>query len=306
MLSTMESSSLLIVGAGGLGCRWARGAHSRISAESDLMLVDADMDSFKGASQAHCMHLDPTGMEKGTAALPALAAHRTITAIPEIADVLNSAELVIILTGLGGGTGTGSTLELARTAKRKGAIVVVVAGLPFAEQSFRSRMASDALPSLEEAVDVCIRVSLERLAWQSRSRRMDWQQGSGWVEELVEGLISTIGKLGKINLDLMDLKTVVKHKGRATLIVASGPLDNISAIVDDARKSPLIDIGLEGARGCLIQVEGGPDMTLSHISSITEDFTSRFDEGCQVILGARVSDRLIGRLRVVAVVSGLE
>ena len=201
----MESSSLLIVGAGGLGCRWARGAHSRISAESDLMLVDADMDSFKGASQAHCMHLDPTGMEKGTAALPALAAHRSITAIPEIADVLDSAELVIILTGLGGGTGTGSTLELARSAKRKGAIVVVVAGLPFAEQSFSSRMASDALPSLEEAVDVCIRVSLERLAWQSRSRRMDWQQGSGWVEELVEGLISTIGKLGKINLDLINL-----------------------------------------------------------------------------------------------------
>ena len=302
----MESSSLLVIGAGGLGCRWARGAHSRVSSESDLMLVDADMESFKGASYAHCMHLDPTGTEKGIAALPALAAHRTISALDEIDQVLTNAELVVILTGLGGGTGTGSTIELARASRQRGAIVVVVAGLPFAEQSFRSRMANDALPSLEDAADICIRVSLERLAWQSRRRRLNWQQGSGWIEELVEGLISTIGKLGKINLDLMDLKSIVKHKGGATLIVASGPLEDTRKIVEDARRSPLIDIGLDGAKGCLIQVEGGPDMTLSHISSMTENFTSQFDVNCQVILGARVSDRLIGRLRVVAVVSGLD
>ena len=65
-------NSLLVIGAGGLGCRWARAAHSRVSSESDLMLVDADMESSKGASNAHCMHLDPTGMEKGIAALPVL------------------------------------------------------------------------------------------------------------------------------------------------------------------------------------------------------------------------------------------
>ena len=60
----MESSSLLVIGAGGLGCRWARGAHSRVASESDLMLVDADMESFKGASYAHCMHLDQPARRK--------------------------------------------------------------------------------------------------------------------------------------------------------------------------------------------------------------------------------------------------
>ena len=105
----------------------------------------------------------------------------------------------------------------------------------------------------------------ERLAWQSRRRRLNWQQGSGWIEELVEGLISTIGKLGKINLDLMDLKSIVKHKGGATLIVASGPLEDTRKIVEDARRSPLIDIGLDGAKGCLIQVEGGGYDSVSYI-----------------------------------------
>ena len=258
-------------GAGGLGCRWARAAHSRVSSESDLMLVDADMES-QGGFNAHCMHLDPTGMEKGMR-FTRSCAHRTISALDEIDQVLTNAEWVI-LTGLGGGTGTGSTIELARASRQRGAIVVVVAGLPFAEQSFRARMAT-MLCRPRRAADICIRVSLERLAWQSRRRRLNWQQGSGWIEELVEGLISTIGKLGKINLDLMDLKAIVKHKGRATLIVASGPLEDTKRIVEDARRSPLIDIGLDGAKGCLIQVEGGPDMTLSHISSITEDFTSQ-------------------------------
>ena len=104
---------------------------------------------------------------------------------------------MVILTGWGG-TGTGSTIELARASRQRGAIVVVVAGLPFAEQSFRARMASDALPSLEEAADICIRVSLERLAWQSRRRRLNWQQGSGWIEELVEGLSLPLGNWEKL------------------------------------------------------------------------------------------------------------
>ena len=301
----MESGALLVMGVGGLGCRWARGAHSRITNESDLMLVDADAESFRGVSNAHCLHLDATGSERGIAALPSLAAHRAVETLDEIRPVLSDAELVVILAGLGGGTGTGATIELARAAKRNGAIVAVVAGLPFAEQTFRTRMAEDALPSIEAVADVCIRVSLERLAWQSRSRRVDWIVGSGWIEELVEGLISTVAKLGKINLDLMDLKAVVRHEGRATLIVASGPIDALDGIASEARKSPLIDISLDDARGCLIQVEGGPDMTLSHIASITEDFTAHFNDNCQVILGARVSDRLIGRIRLVAVVSGL-
>ena len=144
----MESSALLVMGVGGLGCRWARGAHSRIPNESDLMLVDADAESFRGVSNAHCLHLDATGSERGIAALPSLAAHRAAETLDEIRPVLGDAELVVILAGLGGGTGTGATIELARAAKRNGAIVAVVAGLPFAEQTFLGRMAEDALPSI--------------------------------------------------------------------------------------------------------------------------------------------------------------
>ena len=83
----MESSALLVMGVGGLGCRWALGAHSRIPNESDLMLVDADAESFRGVSNAHCLHLDATGSERGIAALPSLAAHRAVETLDEIRPV---------------------------------------------------------------------------------------------------------------------------------------------------------------------------------------------------------------------------
>ena len=81
--------------------------------------------------------------------------------------------------------------------------------------------------------------------------------------------------------------------------------DNPKSVVDMARNSPLNDIPVEGARGCMIQVEGGPDMTLANLTELTDSFVSSMDPNCQVIMGARVTDEMIGKLRLVAVVSGI-
>jgi cell division protein FtsZ len=87
--------------------------------------------------------------------------------------------------------------------------------------------------------------------------------------------------------------------------VGTGSSENPSSVVEMARNSPLNDVTIEGAKGCMIQVEGGPDMTLSHLTELTDTFVSQMDPDCQVIMGARVSDEMIGKLRLVAVVSGI-
>jgi hypothetical protein len=115
---------------------------------------------------------------------------------------------------------------------------------------------------------------MERLAWYARARGADWQQGSGWIQDLVEGLVTTLGKVGKMNLDLMDLRTVVEHRGEATLIVGSGTVVDPSGVVDVARRSPLTEVDVSGAKGCMIQVEGGPDMTLAHLNLLSESLVS--------------------------------
>ena len=218
----MHEGAILIAGVGGLGCAWAVAAHQKCVDLSDLLLIDADETSFRGSGQAHCLHLDAVGDGSGAAALPNLAAHRLSEGLGAIEPLLETAELVFIMTGLGGGTGSGAANELARIARTRNCIVMSVAGLPFAEQPLRSAIANATLPALEEQSHVCIRVSMERLAWYARSRDEDWQSGSGWIQDLVEGLVTTLAKVGKLNLDLMDLRTVVEHQGGATLIVGTG------------------------------------------------------------------------------------
>ena len=103
----------------------------------------------------------------------------------------------------------------------------------------------------------------------------------------------------------MDFRTIVEHPGEATILVGSGPTNSLSQVVKTALQSPLSDLNVDGAKGCWIQVEGGPDMTIYHLNKVTEEFVSMLDSNCQVLLGARSSDKMVGRIRVVAVVSGL-
>ena len=301
----MEPSSILIVGVGGIGCQWSSGAHGRCQQLSELLLIDADESSFSSEYEAHCLHLDASGSGKGTAALPNLAAHRLNEGVANIQGLLKNSELVIILAALGGGTGSGAAAEIAARSAEAGSLVISIVGVPFAEQPLRSAIADKAIPAIERNSDLCIRVSLERLAWQARHRESDWKMGSEWIGELIEGLVTTLARVGKMNLDLMDLRTIVGRPGNATLIVGNGTTSDPDEVVRMARNSPLSEISIDGAKGCMIQVEGGPDMTLGHLNMVSEAFVSTLDEDCQVILGARASDDLVGRLRLVAVVSGL-
>ena len=301
----MEPGSILIVGVGGIGCQWSSGAHGRCQQLSELLLIDADESSFSSEYEAHCLHLDASGSGKGTAALPNRAAHRLNEGVANIQGLLKNSELVIILAALGGGTGSGAAAEIAARSAEAGSLVISIVGMPFAEQPLRSAIADKAIPAIERNSDLCIRVSLERLAWQARHRESDWKMGSEWIGELIEGLVTTLARVGKMNLDLMDLRTIVGRPGNATLIVGNGATSDPDEVVRMARNSPLSEISIDGAKGCMIQVEGGPDMTLGHLNMVSEAFVSTLDEDCQVILGARASDDLVGRLRLVAVVSGL-
>ena len=301
----MHQGALLIVGVGGLGSLWAERAHSRCSRFSDLLLIDADEKTFNGSAEAHCLHLDASGEAKGAAALPMLAKHRLNEGVKEIQPLIDKAELVVILTCLGVGVGSGAASEFARLARESDSMVVSIVGFPFAEQPIRYQMAEESFPELYNFSNVCIRVSLERLSWQSKERKLDWKKGAGWIEELVEGLLSTLAKVGKINLDLMDFRTIVEHPGEATILVGSGPTNSLSEVVKTAFQSPLSNLDIDGAKGCWIQVEGGPDLTIYQLNTVTEEFVSRLDSNCQVLMGARSTDEMIGRVRVVAVVSGL-
>jgi cell division protein FtsZ len=301
----MDGAQILIAGVGGLGSAWAQRAHQKTGHDIDLVLIDADEASFT-SPDAHVIRLGKDLDSEGCAALPPLGEQRMRQAASVSRTLLEGVEMVILLTGLGGGTGTGAAPEFARQARLSGAIVISIAAIPFEAQEARLKVSREGLPKLEANSDVCVRLDLDRLAWQARERGTDWRLGASWVEEFVDGLVRTLMRLGLINLDMMDLKTIVGHSGGSTLMVGQGDPNDANSLLEDALGAPLADLSLDGAKACLLQIEGGPGMTVGQVGLIADAFTARFDEDAQVILGARVSDDLKGSIRVVAVVSGLD
>lgn len=301
----MEADQVLIAGIGGLGCSWAMKSHQHCQKMVDLLLIDSDETVLSKASEGHLLRLGEGGDSNGCAALPPLAEQRMRSMASPVLRILENVELVILLTGLGGGTGSGASAEFARQAKQSGAMVLTIAAMPFSSQFSRLGLADRAIPGLEAESDVCVRLSLDRLAAQARARGSDWRVGAAWVEELIDGLVRTLMRLGLINLDMMDLKAIIGHEGGATMIVGSGEGDDAEGIFNSAMEAPLAELDIEGAQACLIQVEGGPGLTIGQVDAVANAFTKGLHEDSQVILGARVSEDLIGIVRVVAVMAGL-
>ena len=300
----VHDGSLLIAGVGSLGAIWAKRAHENCSDYCDLLLVDSDEASFEDSRHAHCVPLGDLSSE-GCAALPELAASHFMKATAIMDKILEPVELLILLTSLGGGVGSGSAPLLASQARRKGALVISIAGIPFDDHPTRREIASSAFNRLDESSDVCAKLSLDRLAWQARSRGVDWRKHPSWIEELVQGLVLTLGQVGIINLDLMDLRSVVSRSGAATMVVAEGDPNDPESIFLQALSAPLASLDVSGSTGCLLQLEGGRQMSIYQMEKVADAFTRGLDENAQVIIGARHSDGLDGKIRVVAVVSGL-
>lgn len=301
----LESNSLLICGIGGVGCNWAKNAHKKCKNLSDLLLIDGDSRSLDESAEGHLLSLGDSNSTDGCAALTPLASQRMLANAPLTAKVLSEAELVVLLVGLGGGSGSGASIEFARQARLSGCLTIAIAGLPFECQPLRRKIAKNALDKLRESTDVCVQISLDRLAIMSRERGLDWQKESGWIEDLATGVIQTLAKVGLINLDLMDLRSIVSKNGGSTMFVAQGDPNNPEDLFSKTMRSPLEGVSMSGAKGCLIQIEGGPDLTLGQVDVVAEAFTKGLDENAQVIFGARVSDELEGLVRVVTVLSGL-
>ena len=301
----MDPSTILIAGVGGLGCAWAKQAHEKSGKGVHLALIDADELSFMDGPGVHHLRLGHTLDPMGCAALPPLAEQRMRGLANLTASLLQNTELVILLTALGGGVGTGAAQEFARQARQRGAIVLAVAALPFDAQPTRLEIAEAGLERLEHMAHITVRLSLDRLARQARDRGTQWHMGSEWIEDLVDGLVRTLMRMGLINLDLMDLRAVVDQDGEATMLVGVGRPDDPRGILESALKAPLAAMDVGGATGCLIQVEGGMGMTIGQVDEVATLFTSALDDGAQVILGARVSEDLQDTIRVVTLLSGI-
>lgn len=229
----------------------------------------------------------------------------------ELEIMLKDMDLVFVTCGLGGGTGTGSAPVIAEVAKMNGAIVVGVVTLPFKTEMGRISKAKDGLKKLRQFVDTLIVIDNNKLLEIAPDLPIieAFSLADEVLATMVKGITETISMPSLINLDYADVHTILTTGGVAIVgIGESGGSSNnrVEEAINDALSSPLLEFDITGAKGALIHVTGGNDMTLTEANEVSRIVSSRMDKKAMVIWGARVDPNLNGYLRVMLLITGIK
>jgi cell division protein FtsZ len=224
-------------------------------------------------------------------------------------EILKDADLVFITAGMGGGTGTGAAPVVAEIAKQNDAIVVGMVSSPFRVERARALKAEEGLEQLRAAADTVLVLDNNRLLDYVPNLPIEqaFSVMDQLISETVKGISETITQTSLINLDYADVKTIMGCGGVAVMLVGEAKnQDKGDAVVRAALNHPLLDVDYRGATGCLVHITGGPDLTLSEAEEIAEALTYELDGRANVIWGARINKEYEGRVRVMAIMTGVQ
>lgn len=230
----------------------------------------------------------------------------------EIRDALKKLDMVFITCGLGGGTGSGASPIIAEEAKDVGALTVAIVTKPFSWEGIqRAKIAEDSLEQLKEVVDTLITIPNDRIL-QVIDRKTSLINAFIVVDDVlrqgVQGISDLITAPGLINVDFADIKTVMEAGGPALMGIGRA-IGNERAVVaaKTAINSPLLELSIDGARGVLFCIGGGPDMGMVEVNEAAQIITESIDPDAKVIFGAVIDDKLRkGELKVTVIATGFE
>ncbi len=229
----------------------------------------------------------------------------------EIKKKLANSDMVFITCGLGGGTGTGSAPIIAEIAKKHGALVIAVVTLPFTvEGQKRIENAQLGLEKLESLADTLIVIPNDKLL--ELAPELPIQTAFKVADEIltnaVKGITELITSAGLVNLDFADIKAVMLNGGVS--LIGIGESDNAQnrakEAVDRAIHNPLLDVRIDQAKGALVNVIGGPDMSLDEYRKVMEQITSKVSPDAKIISGAKISADMDKSLKVLLIVTGVK
>ncbi len=231
--------------------------------------------------------------------------------IDEIMDHLTGMHMCFVTAGMGGGTGTGAAPVIARAARKAGILTVGVVTIPFAfEGIHRMRMAQHGVESLAESADAVIVIpnqNLFRVTDATTTFAEAFEMADRVLYAGVSSVVDLIVREGLINLDFADLRSVMRGMGRAVMGTGEAAGEGRArAAAEAAIANPLFDdTSVKGAKGLLVSISGGPDMTLFDVDEAATRVREEVDANADVVIGATFDDALAGRLKVSVVASGL-
>jgi cell division protein FtsZ len=228
-----------------------------------------------------------------------------------LTDALDGADMVFLTAGLGGGTGSGAAPVIAEIARRARALTVAIVTVPFGFEGFqRRKTAEEGLARLRGNVDALIVIPNDRLL-QLADRQMSVMEAFRLADDVlrhgVQGISDLVTMTGLINLDFADVKAVMQNAGTALMAVGEGRGEGRAvAAARAAISSPLLDVSIEGAKGVLLNVSGGPDLTLAEVTEAAETIQAAVDPDANIFFGAVIHPRVQDEIRVTVIGTGLK
>lgn len=228
----------------------------------------------------------------------------------EIRRSIAGADMIFITCGLGGGTGTGSAPVVADIAKKAGALTVAIVTIPFTMEGHkRYENALEGLEKLEQSVDTLIVIPNDKLIQMVPD--LPLQTAFKVADELltssVKGIAELVTRAGLVNLDFADIRTVMGDGGVSLIGVGESESDSRALeAVTKAINNPLLDVDITGAKGALINVSGGPNMTLEEARQVIAAVSEKLSDDARVIWGAQISEDLKNTLKVLLIITGVK
>lgn len=245
----------------------------------------------------------------GTGMNPELGRRAAEETKEEIQEALKGADMVFIASGMGGGTGTGASPIIAKTAREQGALTIAVVTKPFFfEGAQRMQVAEKGLDALEEEVDALIVIPNDKLLNTAKDTTLlsAFAQCDEVLRQAVEGISDLITTPGLINVDFADIRAVLADAGTALMGVGTATGENRAVeAAQTAINSPLLDVSINGARGVLFAIAGGEDMTMNEVQEAAKVITESVDANAKVIFGAIIDPKLRkGEMKITVIASG--
>ena len=247
---------------------------------------------------------------RGAGSVPKIGEEAAQENIEDISRSIDDSDMVFVTAGLGGGTGTGAAPVVAQAAQEADALTISIVTIPFTAEGERRRANADAgLERLRAVSDTVIVVPNDRLLDYAPS--MPLQDAFKICDRVlmrsVKGMTELITKPGLVNVDFADVRTIMETGGVA--MIGLGESDSENKAQDSIRsalRSPLLDVEFDGANSALVNVVGGPDMSIEEAEGVVEEIYDRIDPDARIIWGASVDQQFDGKMETMIVVTGVE
>jgi len=304
-------ASIKVIGVGGGG---SNAVNSMVKAGLegiDFIVANTDAQALAQASASIRLQLGAKLTKGlGAGADPMVGRQAALEDTEQLIGALDGADMVFVTAGLGGGTGTGAAPVIANLASELGALTVAVVTKPFAfEGKRRESQANRGLEELQESVDTVITIPNERLLAMIDSTTSfadAFARADDVLHQAIQGISDLIIMPGLINLDFADVTTIMSGMGLA--IMGTGIGEGEKRAIDAANRavsSPLLEeAAVEGARGVIVNVTAGPDLSLAEVNEATKIITEAADDEANIIFGTVIDPSMQGRVKITVIATG--